>query len=125
MGIKNYLPYRFGRNPVKAVAMPDFVKRLRSLEEKHGVRLILSPGDFGIEPTKPLKKPFKKGHIVQAELLAPGRHRGETLARASGRAITVTGCQQASGVVRCRITRAKYNIFYAKQGARRRAGRAA
>ncbi len=115
IGIQNYLPYRFGRNPAKPMPMPGFEERMRSLEKKHGCKLILGPADFNIMPTEPLPKPFRRGETVEAELLCPGRHRGEMLAAAGGRAITVTGCRRDSGRVRVRITRSKHNIFYGKR----------
>lgn len=115
IGIQNYLPYRFGRKPVKAMPMPEFEERMRSLEKKHGCKLVFGPADFNIMPTKPLPKPFRRGEAVEAELLCPGRRRGEMLAAAGGRVITVTGCRQDSGRVRMRITRSKHNIFYGKR----------
>lgn len=115
IGIQNYLPYKFGRNPVKPMPMPGFEEKMRSLEKKHGCKLILGPADFNIEPTEPLPKPFKRGDVVEAELLGPGRHRREKLAAAQDRVITVTGCRQNSGKIRVKLTRSKHNIFYGKK----------
>lgn len=114
IGIQNYLPYKYGRNPVKHVPMPEFEEKMRALEKKHSCRLVFGPADFGIEATKALPKPFRRGDVVEAEIVGPGRHRGETLAACQDRVITVTGCRQGSGTVRVKLTRSKHNIFYGK-----------
>ena len=113
IGIQNYLPYRFGRNPTKPMPMDSFLEQLRELEKRHACKLLLGPEDFDIRPTKPLPKPFRRGDVVEAEVIGMGRHAGERLATAQGRVITVTGCRK-DGIIRVRLTRSKHNIFYGR-----------
>ncbi|MBI2139707.1 radical SAM protein [Candidatus Woesearchaeota archaeon] len=92
VGIQNFLPYRFGRNPVKGVEMEEFFEKMERWQEKAKIKLLKTKEDFTIIPTKPLPKPFKKGDIVRAELKMPGRFRNEMIAVAEGRTISVLGC---------------------------------
>lgn len=113
MGIQNFLNYKHGRNPAKAMPWEDFYKRLEGLEKKYKVKLIGICHDFAM--TKKLPKPFKKGCLVQATVMAEGRLKGEMLAVAKARVITVPECSRKIGEkIRVRITRSKHNIFYGR-----------
>ena len=69
-------------------------------------------GLFNRKKTLPeLPKPFKKGQIVQAEIVLPGRIGNEKLAVAEERLISVLNCYKEEGTVRLRIKRTKHNIF--------------
>ena len=69
IGIQNFLYYRFGRNPVKEVALESFYKKMSELEKKHSIKLIYDKKDFNIKKCQELPKPFKKGDIIEAELV--------------------------------------------------------
>ncbi|MCH8067512.1 MAG: radical SAM protein [Nanoarchaeota archaeon] len=111
IGIQNFLPYRFGRNPVKGMEMDAFYKKLRDLEQKHGIELINKEYMFQIKKCKELQKPFKKGAIVKAKLVCPGRLNKEMLAVAGNRLISVINCYKKQGYVKVKIKRTKHNIF--------------
>ena len=111
IGIQNFLPYRFGRNPVKGMEMDAFYKKLRDLEQKHGIELINKEYMFQIKKFKELQKPFKKGAIVKAKLVCPGRLNKEMLAVAGNRLISVINCYKKQGYVKVKIKRTKHNIF--------------
>lgn len=111
IGIQNFLSYRFGRNPIKEVGMDVFYKKLQDLEKKHGIELINKEDMFKIKKSKEYPKPFKKGDIVKAELVCPGRLSNETLAVAANRLISVPNCYKNQGSVKLKIKRAKHNIF--------------
>jgi len=111
IGIQNFLHYRFGRNPVKAMEMDVFYKKLQDLEQKHDVKLINEEYMFKIKKSRELQKPFKKGDIVKAELVCPGRLNREMLAVASNRLISVPNCYKQQGSVKVKIKRTKHNIF--------------
>ena len=113
LGIQNFLEYRFGRNPVKALPMEEFYKRLKELEDKYKVRLIVSESDFNIIKTKQLPKPFKKGDIIKANIICDGRFKNEKIAAADNRNISVPNCYK-KGMVKLKITRSKHNIFFGK-----------
>jgi len=124
IGIQNFLHYRFGRNPIKAMEMDVFYKKLQDLEQKHSIKLINKDYMFKIKECKELPKPFKKGDIVEAELVCPGRFnhemlavnckaRNKRLARhfTQDRLISVPNCYKQEGFVKLRIKRSKHNIF--------------
>ncbi|MEK6984118.1 MAG: radical SAM protein [Nanoarchaeota archaeon] len=112
IGVQNLLNYRFGRNPVKSASMEDFYKRMRELEDKHKIKLIFDKSDFGVEDLPELPKPFKKGQIVEAEIVLPGRIGNEKLAKAEDRLISVPNCfKEIGSIVKVRIKRTKHNIF--------------
>ncbi len=112
IGIQNLLNYRFGRNPVKSLSMEEFYKKMRELEKKHNVKLIFDKLAFEVEDLPELPKPFKKGQIVEAEIVLPGRIGNEMLAVAKDRLISVPYCHYEIGSkVRLRIRRTKHNIF--------------
>jgi len=110
MGLQNFLNYRFGRNPVKQIPWDDFYKKLKDWEKKYNKKLILGESDFNIKKTKELEKPFKKGDIVKADIVSPGRLVNEKIAVAKGRIISIPNCER-EGIVKVRITRTKHNIF--------------
>jgi len=111
MGIQNFLPYKFGLNPVKPMPFENFYKKLEEWQDKYKVKLIKSVDDFNIKETKQLPKPFRKDEIVEAEIVCPGRLPGEKIAVAKQRSISIPNCIKEKGKVRIKITRAKHNIF--------------
>tara|TARA_Y100000310_G_scaffold241784_1_gene245888 strand:- start:55208 stop:56461 length:1254 start_codon:yes stop_codon:yes gene_type:complete len=122
IGIQNFLHYRLGRNPVKGADMDVFYKKMRNLEQKHGIKLIYEQG-FKIKECKEYPKPFKKGDIVEAKLICPGRLNKEMLAvncksdkllpanLPKNRLISVPNCYKQEGSVKLKIKRTKHNIF--------------
>ena len=59
-----------------------------------------------------LPKPFKKGQVVEAEIVLPGRIGNEKLAVANDRLISIPNCYKEEGTrVKLRIKRTKHNIF--------------
>jgi len=113
IGIQNFLNYKHGKNVVKAQSWQKFFKRLKEFEKKYDVTLILSEKDFNIVKTKQLPKPFTREDIIKAEIKFSGQFKEEKIAVASGRTITVCGCEKESGFVKVKITGSKHNIFYA------------
>jgi len=110
IGIQNFLNYRFGRNPCKQLSWDEFYKKMKILEKKTGTSLLLNADDFKIKKTKKLPKPFKKGEVIHASIVCPGRLKNEMLAAASNRTISVPNCFK-KGNVKIKITRTKHNIF--------------
>jgi len=116
IGIQNFLNYKTGRNPVKALDWEKFIQILKNLEKKTKVKLLLDlKKDFNIRDTKELPKPFKKDQVIKAQIISPGRFPNSRLAVAENRNITVFNCLEPSNkIVKIKITRAKHNIFLAK-----------
>ena len=111
IGIQNFLPYSLGRNPVKPIPFDKFYEKLKEWEDKYKVKLIKSVEDFNIVKTKPLPKPFRKGQIIEAEIVCSGRLPYEKIAVAEQRTISIPNCLKEKGRVRLKITRSKHNIF--------------
>ena len=84
------------------------------LEKKHNIHLIFNfKQDFNIRQTTPLEKPFKKGNIIKAKIIMPGRLKNEMIAISNNRTITLTNCfEKLNKTVKLKITRSKHNIFY-------------
>ena len=115
IGIQNMLNYRFGRNIAENVPFEVFYEKMRELEQKHNVKLIFNKTAFNVEDLPELPKPFRKGQIVKAEIILPGRIGNEKLAVAGNRLISVPNCHKEIGEgVKLRIKRTKHNIFLGK-----------
>ena len=112
IGIQNMMHYRFGRNPVKEAPLEQFYAKMRALEKEHGIKLIFDKHAFNVEELPEYKKPFKKGQIVECEIVLPGRIGNEMLAKAQDRLISIPSCHfKEGGIVKVRIKRTKHNIF--------------
>jgi uncharacterized Fe-S cluster-containing radical SAM superfamily enzyme len=111
IGIQSFLPYKFGRNPVKPLSLDVFYKRLKEMENKHNIKLIYDKEDFEVVDVKGLVKPFKKGQIIEAEIAFPGRLKNEMISKASNRLISIPNCFKEKGLVKIKIKRSKHNIF--------------
>jgi uncharacterized Fe-S cluster-containing radical SAM superfamily enzyme len=115
LGFQNYIPYKFGRNPTIAKLVPfkDFYAWLRSLEEKTGMRpLVLKPKHFGMEKRDFIPLAFRPGEVVKAEVVLPGRIKGEMLAKARNRLIEVINTTAEVGDrITVRIVRTRHGIY--------------
>ncbi len=119
LGFQNYVPYKFGRNPVIAKPVPfkEFYAWLRRLEEKTGMKpLVLKPSHFGMEKREFIPLAFRPGEIVKAEVVLPGRIEGEMLAKARNRLIEVVGTRAEVGDrIRVRIVRTRHGIYIGRE----------
>jgi len=112
LGIQNFLNYKFGKNPVKQMPFDEFYKKLRELEKKHNVKLILTREDCSIRKTKPLPRPLKKGQIIKAKIMLQGRLKNEKIAVFNNRTIAIPNCFKNTGeTAKIRITKTNHNIF--------------
>ncbi|MEM2956021.1 MAG: radical SAM protein [Candidatus Pacearchaeota archaeon] len=115
IGIQNFLEYKYGKIPTKAISFEEFYKKLEILEKKYNLKLKLSREDFGIKVANVLKKPFEKGDYVQALVVCDGKFKNEKLCSSHDRIISVKTFAKPGKKINCRITRTKYNIFYGKE----------
>ena len=113
IGIQNYLFYKRGRNPAKPMEWEKFYENLGKLEKELGVNLTKMDlkDEFRITPTKNLPKPFRKGQVIEAKVMLPGRYPNEKIGVAGERNITLINCKQERGIVRAKIIRTKHNVF--------------
>ncbi|MBD3229539.1 MAG: radical SAM protein [Candidatus Lokiarchaeota archaeon] len=120
-GFQKYIPYQFGRKmSVKNESFDTFNKKLRNLEEKYGVKLLLSPEDFNIQKVKAPENPIKKKSIIKAKIVLPGRiyineNKKEMLGVAKNRLIHIINTNsRINEVKKIKIFRNKHNINYGK-----------
>ncbi len=112
IGIQNFLEYEHGKSPCKSLSFDDFFSRLETLEKKYSMNLKLNREDFGIVPSKS-EKAIKKGETVNAEIICKGMFKNEVLASAKNRIIALNSDDK--GRIKVKITRDKYNVFYAQE----------
>ncbi|MEM2175932.1 MAG: radical SAM protein [Archaeoglobaceae archaeon] len=115
LGIQKYIPYRFGRKIGKSISFKEFYKKLRELEKEYGIKLVLSPEDFGIEKRRSIPNPFKKGEIYHGKIVAEGRMRWEKLCVANGRSVAVITDKKVGDFVKFEVISAKDGIIVGKE----------
>ncbi len=112
LGIQKYIPHKHGRKPkVKVMSFKEFYDKLRDLEREYGVKLVLSPKDFGIEKRERIPQPIRRGEICDTKIVLPGRMKGEKLCVCKGRLISVFTEKNVGEYVRVKIVRDKDGIF--------------
>lgn len=119
LGIQKYEAHKYGRKPkgVKPMRWGEFYSALRRWEEEYGVKLVLTPQDFGIVRAKRIPLVFKRFERVRAEVVGPGWFKGQWLAAARGRVITLVGVEgepPVKKVVSAVMLRVKDNIYVAR-----------
>lgn len=120
LAIQKYLVHKYGRKPknVNEISWNAFYEWLRSLEKKYNVKLIPEPKDFGFEKRPSIPVLYKKGSIVNVEIIGPGWFKNEWLAvpRNNDRIITVISREQLieGEKINVRIINNKDNIYIAR-----------
>jgi len=120
LGIQKYIPHKFGRKPrrVRPLSWRRFYKALRTWERKYGIKLVLRPEDFNIYKVKPLPPVFKINEKVVAEIVGRGWMKGEWIARAKNRIITIVDVPFSNPPIgrkiRVKIIQNKHNIYLAR-----------
>jgi len=110
LGIQKYIPYRYGRKVGKSMPFREFYQRLRDYENEYGVKLVLSPKDFGMEKRPRLECPFRRGERVRARIVCEGRLKGEKICVARNRSIAVNTDRKAGDVVEFEVVSTKDGI---------------
>ncbi|MDD1667617.1 MAG: radical SAM protein, partial [Methanomicrobiales archaeon] len=82
--------------------------------KESGMKLLLTPRDFGIEKREMLPPVFRKGERVRVDIRAPGWIRGEMLGVAKNRIVSVMDCPTEEGAIRVEILSAKHGIYVAR-----------
>ncbi len=113
IGIQNYLVHKKGRKVAKQVAWEGFYDQLELWEKEAGTDL--KAKDHTLRKTEPLERPFRKGDMIRAEIVCPGRLKNEALAVAKDRTISVVDPKKRRGAARLKILRDKDNVFVAEE----------
>ncbi|MCS7097155.1 MAG: radical SAM protein [Candidatus Methanomethylicia archaeon] len=118
LGIQKFEFHKYGRKPknAKFISWKKFYEQLKYWEEKFDVKLILHPEDFGIFKTPKIPHVFKKYEKIKAKIVGFGLFRGQKLAVAKNRIITVINSEEVplESKLYIKILRVKDNIFIAE-----------
>ena len=109
------MTYKFGNFVAKSIPWKKFYSKLKQYEKQYNIKLILARQDFNINKSKILKKPFKKGNIIDAEVKCRARLPNNVIAAADNRNITIINCNKPIGAkIKIKILKAKHNMFFAE-----------
>ncbi len=118
LGIQKFLPHKYGRRQgIRPMDWEEFYLRLRRWEEMYGIKLVLKPEDFGSFECKPIPRAFKRYEKVKVKVVGPGWMKGEKLAVARDRVITIVGADRipVGNEVFVRMERVVDGIYIAKK----------
>jgi uncharacterized Fe-S cluster-containing radical SAM superfamily enzyme len=113
VGVQNYMMHKLGRKAAKQVDWEEFYSQLDVWEKYSGAELRFK--SHTAYKTRTLEPPFRKGDVVKAELMCPGRMKNEMLAVAKQRVISVIGGNKTKGTIKARIVKDKDNVFLAEE----------
>ncbi len=86
----NYLVYPHGKRPVRPMPFPGFIEFLKKMEKETNEQLWLNfEESFGIKKDTSIPIKFKKGEIINAKVILPGRWRNEYIGEAKDRLILI------------------------------------
>lgn len=111
LGLQKYIPYKHGRKLKEVMDFEKFYLRLAEWEKQYGVKLILSPEDFGTHKRSRIQHPIRRGEHYKAELIADGRMHGEKLAQIKDRVVKVKTNKKVGQTASFKIVRSKDGIF--------------
>lgn len=118
LGIQKFLPHKYGRKPdVKVMGWVEFYSRLEEWEKLYNTKLVLTPEDFGSFRCKAIPRAFKRYERVKVKVVGPGWMKGERLAVARDRVITVVDADRipVGAEVSVRMERVVDGIYIARQ----------
>jgi uncharacterized Fe-S cluster-containing radical SAM superfamily enzyme len=118
LGIQKFLPHKYGRKPdIRAMNWENFYSRLREWEKIYNTKLVLTPQDFGSYECKPLPRVFKRHERVKVKVAGPGWMKGEKLAVARDRVLTIVDADKVpvGAEVYVRMERVVDGIYIARQ----------
>ncbi len=116
LGIQKYIPYKHGRKvKTKPMSFPEFYSKLRELEKKYSVKLVLSPEDFGIEKRERYPSPISRGEKLRGKIVLPGRLRNEKIVVAKNRTVTVRTNKKLGEYVSFEVVRTHDGIYLGEE----------
>jgi len=111
VAVQNLLHHKLGRNLKQTLPFPKFYEKLKEWEQDTGVKMMFGLKDMGIVKEKSLQKTMRKGDVVTAEVILPGRVKDSAIAVAHERLIQVIGTAPLGSRVKLKIVRDKHNIY--------------
>jgi len=119
LGIQKYEAHKYGRKPkgVKPMSWNKFYSALREWEGQYGIKLVLSPRDFGIVRAKRVPLAFHRFERVRLKVVGPGWLKNQWLAAAKDRIVTIVGIEGDPPMgrsVSATVLRVKDGIYIAR-----------
>jgi uncharacterized Fe-S cluster-containing radical SAM superfamily enzyme len=120
LGIQKYEKHKHGRKVkgIKGISWKNFYSQLKIWEQKFGIKLIISPKDFGIHKMRMLPIPYRKFEKIRARVVGPGWLRKEKLAvtQRGDRNLTLINAEEipVGANVKARIVANKHNLLIAE-----------
>lgn len=117
IAIQKYEKYRYGKRcRIKPMNWFKFYRQLTKWEREFNIKLKYGPVDFGIHKTRKLPLTMQKGEIVIAEIACNGWLKGEMVATANNRSITVLKTKKQKGdKIKLKILENKNNIYITRE----------
>ncbi len=118
LGIQKYEVYKYGRKVKEArkINWWKFFRKLEEWETKYNVKLKLTAEELKIEKRKRLPKIFNKGEKLVAEVKAPGWIKGQMIAVAKNRCLSVNNCSKNIGdKVKIKVIEDKNELYLAEE----------
>ncbi|MDO8726967.1 MAG: radical SAM protein [Candidatus Methanoperedens sp.] len=117
LGIQKFLPHKNGRKQgIKPMGWDEFYSQLHDWEDEYSTKLVLKPEDFGSFESKAIPRVFKRYEKVKVKVVGPGWMKGEKLAVARDRVVTIVDADRfhSGSEVNVRIERVVDGIYLAK-----------
>lgn len=117
IGIQKYETYRYSRKVkgTKPITFWKFYQQLKEMEKDAGIKLVLSKEDFNIHKAERLPTVFEEKEKIYAVVKCPGWQKGQMIAVAKDRCISVNKCAADIGKkIRIKILENKNNIYVAE-----------
>lgn len=118
LGIQKFLPHKYGRKPdINVMGWEEFYSRLKEWERIYRTKLVLTPQDFGSFQCKALPRVFRRYERVKVKVVGPGWMKGEKLAVARDRVITLVDADRipVGKEVSVRMERVVDGIYIARK----------
>lgn len=120
LGIQKYERHKHGRKPkgVKGISWKKFYSQLKVWEKNFGVKLVITPKDFGIHRRRMLPVPYRKFEKIKVKVAGPGWLKREKLAvtQKGDRSLTLVNAEEIpiGANVKARVVANKHNLLIAE-----------
>ncbi|MEM2105092.1 MAG: radical SAM protein [Candidatus Bathyarchaeia archaeon] len=120
LGIQKYEKHKHGRKPkgVKVISWKKFFSKLKVWENAFGIKLIITPKDFGIHKRRMLPVPYKKFEKIRVKVVGPGWLKREKLAvtQKGDRSLTLVNADEIpiGANVKAKVVANKHNLLIAE-----------
>ncbi len=117
LGIQKYETYKYGRKykGAKHDNWWKFYSKLKTLEKKYDVKLVLTSKDVNIIKKPRMRPVFKKGDKINVVVKAPGWIKGQMIGVANNRCISINDCKaKLNDKLRVKIVEDKNELYIAE-----------